>query len=124
MALSKGKSVALYFFVLSDSSLRRTLEGRTGPVSAPTALNPPADENDLYNRFKTYVMANFGIAQADLPVNLKKLYVSGGGQNKVATDNTTILAALDGFYNPAQGPCPKTTPDEQAIFAALATALP
>jgi|ERR1039458_6974521 hypothetical protein len=118
MALSKGKSVALYFFVLSDSSLRRTLEGRTGPVLAPTAVNPPVNADDLYNRFKNYVTANFGMAAGDIPVNVRKLFVPAGGQNNVATDNITILAALDGFYNPALGPCPKTT-DEQAIFAAL-----
>ena len=122
MPLDKGNQLALYFFLSTDSGLRRALEGRTGAIgSAATVVNPPTSADDLYNRFANYV-TKFNLQPADFPVNIKNLYVPGGGQNSVASSTRTILQALDGFYDPDSGPCPDGGDggDEVASYAALA----
>jgi hypothetical protein len=128
MANNKGINVTLYLLITSDSALRRELEGKY--PKPPTIPNPPPppgpaqDTAELYRRFVLHVVGDgtaahpgLGLANGDLPVNIRMLFDPHGAGN-VATYIPTILSAMDGPYDPDAGPCPDL-PDEYKIMSRL-----
>ena len=120
MAPTQGLKVGLYFLLVTDSQLRRELEGKT-----QTPVKAPGNGQDILDRFKLHLVGDgtaahtgIGLAAGDIPVNIQKLFVSTGGSNNVTTDHKTILSAVDGPYDPDAGPCPVTI-DEFKILKAL-----
>ncbi|HXA49836.1 MAG TPA: hypothetical protein VNV86_06020 [Candidatus Acidoferrum sp.] len=119
MALTKGQRLAIYLLLNSDSVLRRGLEGRSGSVSDEGNTTPPADGDELVNRFATHE-EQLGLDPADRPAGLANLFTPGAtlSRNNVSTDPAVILTALHGNYDPNLGPCPDGS-DQAFVVKAL-----
>jgi hypothetical protein len=107
MAFTKGQRLAIYLLLNSDSVLRRGLEGRSGSVSDGSNCIPPADSDELVNRFVAHE-SQLGLDPGDRPASLSNLFTPGHAlsRNNVSTDPSVILTALEGDYDPTLGPCP------------------